>query len=184
MRTKTNILLLFLPLIGVIGAIFLAMALGSQAAPLPNKPTASHPLPYRETSGNGRSPDISYIDSPNPTCFRPTSGTGSCYIQWSYLNVSASSGAYVISMTVTIDDQIRAYHAGFFQTSMTIPGKMSGLGYKVTCGAPGEGSQAPWGNTYTYAIRAHETAGLTAANYGSVTCPADLALVYLPFTRK
>lgn len=183
MRNKTRILPFALPLLGVIGAIFLAMTLGSQAAPLPAK-TTTQLLPYRETSGNGRAPDISFIDSPSPTCYRPATGTGTCYIQWEYMNVTASAGAYVISMTVSIDNQIRAYHAGFFQTSMYIPGTMTGMGYKVTCGAPGEGSLVFWGNTYPYTIRARETTGLTAANYGSVTCPADLAQIFLPFIHR
>lgn len=130
------------------------------------------------------SPAISFIDNPDATCYRPTAGTGACYITWNYLNVTASSGQYIISMTVAIEDDLRAYHAGFFQTSMYIPGAMTGPGYKVTCGMPGSGGIESLGNSYSYTIRARETGGLTAANYGTVICPADVITVYLPLTRR
>lgn len=130
------------------------------------------------------SPAISFIGSPSPTCYRPVAGTGTCYITWNYLNVTASTGQYIISTTVTIDGDLRAYHAGFFQNYMYIPGDMTAPGYKMTCGMPGSGGIAGLGNSYSYAIRARETGGLSAANYGSVTCPADVVTVYLPLTRK
>jgi len=111
-------------------------------------------------------------------------GTGACYIEWNYLNVTAAPGAYVISMTVAIDNRIRAYHSGFFQSTMYIPGDMMAPGYKVTCGKPANGSQPEWGNTYSYVIRARDTGGFSATNYGSITCPADIVKVYLPFVTK
>lgn len=128
------------------------------------------------------SPNISFIDSDSVTCSRPNPGSGVCTIQWRYLNVTAASGSHVISMTVSIDNQIRAYHAGFFQNNMYIPGNMTGTGYEVTCGYPQ--GDAGLGNTYSYIVRARETSGLGAANYGSVTCPADVVRVYLPLVRK
>jgi hypothetical protein len=87
-------------------------------------------------------------------------------------------------MTVMIDDQIRDYHAGFFQTSMYIPGDMLGDGFRVTCGAPGSGGYANLGMAHSYTLRAKETGGLKAANYGSVYCPADVVHVYLPLSRR
>lgn len=140
--------------------------------------------PHRETQGAPESPSISFIDSQTPTCYLPTPGTGACYIQWNYLYVTASTSQYVISMTVSIDGQLRAYHSGFFQTSMYIPGEMFAPGFKVTCGWPGASGVAGMGNTYNYTIRARETGGLSAANYGSVTCPADVARVLLPLVRR
>lgn len=137
--------------------------------------------PHRETQGAPESPAISFIDSQTPTCYLPTLGTGACYIQWNYLYVTASTSQYIISMTVSIDGQLRAHHSGFFQTSMYVPGELYDPGFKVTCGFPGV---AGMGNTYNYTIRARETGGLSAANYGSVTCPADVARVYLPFVKR
>jgi len=156
----------------------------SQAALLATATTVSTDLPRREVSDNVESPAISFIDSPSPMCYRPVVGTGVCYIQWHYLYVAASSGSYVISMTVTIDNHLRAYHSGFFQSAMFVPGDLSAPGYRVTCGAPGSGGIAELGKTYTYAIQARETTGLTAANYGSVTCPADVVKVFLPLIQK
>jgi len=137
-----------------------------------------------EISRTVDSPAISFIDSPSPTCYRPAAGTGTCYITWNYLNVTASSGQYIISATVSIDNNLRAYFAGFFQNSMYIPGDMTAPGFKMTCGMPGSGLYANMGKSYSYTIRARETGGLSAANYGSVTCPADVVTVYLPLTRK
>lgn len=138
--------------------------------------------PQQEVTSEIEAPNISVISSPSATCSRPAPGTGACYIQWDYLYVTAASSSYVISMTVAIDNQIRAYHSGFFQTAMYIPANMTQPGYKVTCGFP-QGDFG-MGNTYPYTIRARETSGNAAANYGSVACPADVVTLYLPIVRK
>ena len=103
-----------------------------------------------------------------------------CYITWHHLSGTASDSQYVVSMTISIDNRLRAYHAGFFQTSMYVPGDMYGPGFQVTCGPQGA---AGMGSTYAYTLRARETGGLSAANYGSVTCPG-VNLVYLPAVRR
>jgi len=136
----------------------------------------------REIQAEIESPTISFIDSPSATCYRASVGT--CYIEWSYLYVSASASQYIISMTVSIDDRIRAYHSGFFQNSMYIPGDMLEPGFKVACGWPGASAAPELGYSYNYVIRAAETGGLKSANYGSVTCPADKGVVFLPLVTK
>jgi len=162
------------------GTIITRVAAGSLVASVAMAtPEGSQP-PRREIQGESESPTISFIDNPTATCYRPIAGAGECYIQWNYLNVTASSSQYVISMTVSIDGRLRAYHSGFFQTSMFVPGDMYDPGFGVTCGLPGAGGVAEMGNTYNYTIRARETGGLSAANYGSVTCPADVVQVYVP----
>jgi hypothetical protein len=171
-------------LAGVLGVLVFSLALGSQAARLAGPPPASTDLPYREITGDGESPSISFIDSPSATCYLPVPGTGACYIQWDYLNVTAAPGSYIISMTLSIDDHIRAYHSGFFQTSMYIPEDMTSPGYQVTCGWPGTGGTLGYGEIYNYTIRARDTAGLKAANYGTTTCPVDTIKVYLPLLVK
>lgn len=140
--------------------------------------------PRREVQGDPQSPAISFIDNPTATCYRLAAGTGECYIQWNYLNVTASSSQYIISMTVSIDGRLRAYHSGFFQTAMYVPGEMFEPGFRVTCGLPGAGGVAGLGNAYSYIVRARETGGLSAANYGSVTCPADEVKLFLPMIKK
>lgn len=136
----------------------------------------------REIESEIDAPTISFIDSPSATCYRTSVGT--CYIEWSYLSVSASASQYIISMTMSIDDRIRAYHTGFFQNSMYIPGDMLEPGFKVPCGWPGASGVPGLGYTYNYVIRAAETGGLTSANYGAVTCPADKGVVFLPLVTK
>jgi hypothetical protein len=136
----------------------------------------------REIQSDIESPAISFIDSPAATCYRASVGT--CYIEWSYLSVSASASQYIISMTVSIDNRIRAYHSGFFQTSMYIPGDMFKPGFKVACGQRGASGVPELGYSYNYVIRAAETGGLKAANYGTVTCPADKGTIFLPFVMR
>jgi len=162
------------------GAIGARAAAGSPAASAAMATPEGPQPPHREIQGEVESPAISFIDNPTATCYRLVAGTGECYIQWNYLNVTASSSQYVISMTVSIDGRLRANHSGFFQTSMFVPGEMYDPGFRVTCGFPGAGGVAGMGNTYSYIIRARETSGLAAANYGSVTCPADVVQVFVP----
>jgi hypothetical protein len=183
---RVAVLLSLLVLSSVMGVVVVRELPGSAVASAASSAAAtpSPDLPYREISGDIESPNISFIDSPSPTCSRPTASTGACYIQWDYLAVSAASGSYIISMTVAIDNQMRAYHSGFFQTSMYIPAEMTAPGYQVTCGTPGSGGTPEWGHIYAYTIRARETSGLSAANYGSVTCPADTVRVFLPAIQK
>ncbi len=147
------------------------------------------PAIIEEANGNRREvqsaaeidqPTISFIDSPSATCYQIDSSRNDCYITWNYLNVTASSSQYIISMTVDIANHPAAYHSGFFQTSMYIPGDMFGQGYKVACGPR---NAIGLGNTYAYTIRARETGGLSAANYGSIQCPGVYAN-FLPVVRR
>lgn len=179
-RKRLGVLLGSLAVSGVMGIIIVHIVLGSPAAQVSPTPPTGLALPFREADGGIDSPAISFIDSPSATCSLPVASTGACYIAWNYLYVTAATGAYVISMTVSIDNQLRAYHSGFFQNAMYIPGDMIEPGFKVSCGAPGSGGRPDWGKSYPYVIRARETGGLTAANYGTVTCPADIVKIYLP----
>ena len=133
-----------------------------------------------QTNGEIEQPAISFIDSPSATCSQPDSSRNTCYIEWSYLYVAASTSQYIISMTVSIDNRLVAYHSGFFQTYMYVPSDMVGHGFKVACGPR---NASGLGKTYAYTLRAHETGGLGAANYGSVTCPG-VYLLYLPNVRR
>jgi hypothetical protein len=136
----------------------------------------------REIQTDGESPAISFIDSPGPTCYQ--AGVGTCYLHWNYLYVSASTSQYIISMTISINGRLRAYHAGFFQTAMYIPGDMLIPGFKVACGWRGASGTSGLGYSYDYVIRAAETGGLSAANYGTVTCPADASTVFMPLIMR
>jgi hypothetical protein len=169
----------------LLGALAVAAAWGTLVAQGATGPQSATPVaPRREIQGEPQSPAISFIDSPGPMCYRPVAGTGACYINWNSLYVTASTSQYIISMTINIDDRLRAYHSGFFQTSMYVPGQMYAPGFKVTCGTPGVDGVPDMGNIYNYVIRASETGGLGAANYGSVTCPADVVRVFTPVIMK
>jgi hypothetical protein len=140
-------------------------------------PTPTGELPSRERTGNPAAPEISFIDNPSATCYLPERHTDACYINWDYFYVTASSSQYIISMTIKIDQQLRAYSSGFFQSAMYIPSDMFSPGFRVACGLPGAGGDPDFGQIYTYTIRARETGGLKAANYGSVKCPSDVVPV-------
>lgn len=177
---------------GALVVIALAMAANTLAANALVARAAQGPLPTviseeteqnrREVQTDGESPSISFINSPGATCQRASVGV--CYLQWSYLSVSASTSQYIISMTLSIDDRIRAYHSGFFQTSMYISANMLGPGFKVACGWRGASGASGLGYSYSYVIRAAETGGLKAANYGTVTCPADAGTVFMPLITR
>ena len=129
-------------------------------------------------------PSISFIESPSATCYNLAAGTGACYIVWDHLAVTAGAGSYIITMTLAIDDRLRAYYSGFFQTGMYIPAGMHGSGFRVSCGAPQSGGVVGLGSRHTYTIRARESSGLAAANYGTVYCPPDMVHIYAPSLKK
>jgi hypothetical protein len=175
---------LAMSVLAMIVLAFAANALAARAAQgsLPTVISEGNDQLRREIQSDGESPDISFIDSPGATCYR--SDVGTCYLQWSYLSVSASTSQYIISMTVNIDGRMRAYHTGFFQTSMYIPGDMLMPGFKVACGWRGVSDTPGLGFSHSYVIRAAETGGLKAANYGTVTCPADVGTVFTPIVLR
>lgn len=130
-------------------------------------------VPHRETDALPGVPTISFIDSPTANCYGPLDEINACYIQWSSLEVSATSPQYIERMTVTIGGRVRAVYTGFFQTSMTVPPGMQKEGFKVACGIAGASGDPASGFNYAYSIKARETGGLTSANYGTAVCPAD-----------
>lgn len=130
----------------------------------------------REIQATGQtSPDtplIGFIDSPTAACYQPDRTANVCYINWYYLAVDANPN-YMISMNAAINVFGKvANYQGFFQTSMYVPHTMHDRGFKVECGAIGAGGDPDLGNSYGYTIRAKDSAALSAANYGTVFCPA------------
>jgi hypothetical protein len=57
-------------------------------------------------------------------------------------------------------------------------------GFKVVCGWRGASGVPELGFSHNYVIRAAETGGLKAANYGTVTCPADVGTIFMPSIFK
>lgn len=122
----------------------------------------------------GNTPDqplISFIESPTAACVQPNPAQDECFINWYYMAVDAAPN-YIITMTVKLNDfGYVAHYKGFFQTSMYTPYNMNPQGYQVACGAPGASGNPNWGQSYGYTIRSRDSSGLSAANYGSVSCP-------------
>jgi hypothetical protein len=117
-------------------------------------------------------PNIGFIDSPTAACVQPDTTRNECIINWYYMSVSADPN-YMITMTVKLNDfGYVARYNGFFQTSMYVPYNMNPGGFKVACGALGSGGDPLWGKSYTYTIRARDSANLGGGNYGSIYCPA------------
>ena len=163
-RTSLVILAIILGLLfawGIVGASPAAQASVVHAA-LPVTPT---PLPIRLAV---ESPDISFIDSPAASCVLVDEVKGTCMLNWYYLYAYADPN-YIISMTVEIDGQKRASYHGFFQTYMVVPSEM--LVFEVACGLPGSGGELSYGMNHSYVLRARDSNGLGAANYGQVACP-------------
>jgi hypothetical protein len=179
LRISLLILALLAGLLLAWGVVEAAPALkGSSDARETSTLTTPTPLPNQPAVV---SPDISSIQSPTASCFLPQANTGACFITWSYLSVDADPN-YIITMTVSIDDKAVARFNGFFQTSMYVPPEL--LVFRVACGIPGSGGDAKWGANHSYTLRARDSAGLAAANYGTITCPADIVRRYLPILNK
>jgi hypothetical protein len=158
-------------------------ALVFQGSPWASASLAADPVaqvlgsePYRETDAAPGAPRISFIDSPTAACYGPLAEINACYIQWSSLQVSATSPQYIERMTVTIDGRVRAVYSGFFQTSMTVPPGMQNEGFKVACGIAGASGDPESGFNYSYTVKARETGGLSSSNFGTAVCPADYRL--------
>lgn len=146
-------------------------AVRDSAASPDRGPSSPRPLP---------SPNIGFIDSPSAICFQPDPSQDVCQVNWYYLSVDATPN-YVVSMWVLLGTKVIMKQTGFFQTSAYIPGANLGLGFKVQCGPPVDDTSycsgppctpLKVGNTYSYTVRAKDSANLTAANYGSFSCPA------------
>ncbi len=125
-----------------------------------------------EEGRSPQEPNIGFIDSPSATCYQPDPTKDECRLTWYYLSVNASPN-YMITMTVFLNNTGPLAHTqGFFQTSMYLPYNMLGEGFKVACGPLGAGGNPQLGNAYAYTIRARDSANLSAANYGTLYCPA------------
>jgi hypothetical protein len=117
-------------------------------------------------------PDLGFIDSPTVVCYQPDPAQDSCFINWYYMSVNASPNN-MVAMTVTINTiGPVARMGGFFQTSMYVPHDMLGEGFKVACGALGEGGDPGVGKAYSWTIYARDSAALKSTNSGTVYCPA------------
>ncbi len=118
------------------------------------------------------SPNISFINSPTVSCYQPDPTQDACYINWYYMSVDANPN-YMIAMTTTLNTiGIVSRESGFFQTSMYVPYNMHDRGFKVACGALGEGGNPYLGKAYSWTINARDSSNLKSANYGTVYCPA------------
>jgi hypothetical protein len=168
----------------VTGLVSVLQPAGALAANPPPSPTPLAPLANAPVSAPS-APTISSIDSPTPSCYQPVMYSNRCYISWQYMYVTADSGQYIISTTVSIDGRLRAYHAGFFQTYMYIPTDFNGPGFQVACGPAGASGLPTYGLSHSWVIQARQTGGSSTYNSGSVVCPPSLLKYnYLPFSRK
>lgn len=170
--------------LAVVAGLWAVIQVQAQGGPQETQTQGGDASLQRVRDTGDEAPEISFIESPSPTCVKPVQTSGYCYIEWYSLYVEASPSQSVISMTVAIDDKTRAYYSGFFQTSMYVPYDLQPEGFQVYCGAPGSGGQPGLGALHSYTIRARETGGLASANYGSVICPAGIFHLYLPISDK
>ncbi len=162
-----------------LGWVGLLAALGSSAWPATGSALSSGQNEAHREAPDGESPArerlaerISFIDSPSATCYALTPGRDECFLQWEHLSVSTATPDYLIELTLTIDGAFRAIHSGFFQRSIYVPADFYQPGFRVDCGRPGDSGDPTLGLTHSYAVRARDTKGLSAANYGVATCPA------------
>lgn len=170
--------------LAVVVGLWAVVSARAQGGPQETQTQSGDPSLQRVRDTSDDAPEISFIESPSPTCVKPVQTSGYCYIEWNYLYVEASPSQYVISMTVAIDNRMRAYYSGFFQTNMYVPYDLQPEGFQVYCGPLGSGGQPGLGSLHSYTISARETGGLKSTNYGQVICPAGIFQLYLPISDK
>lgn len=119
---------------------------------------------------------IDFIDSPSAMCRKVGKGND-CVISWYSMSVNAYPN-YMIEALFLIDGALVSRVGGFFQTSMYIPGDK--LEFPVKCGGAGMTplpqptpfpDMPPYGRSYSWTIRARDSADLKSANYGTAICP-------------
>lgn len=176
-----------LPVLIVFAVLLFVAMFGLMNVAIGQRPDRAAPgggAPVRETQGENvrellgaqeadpQQPDIGFIDSPSATCYQPDPAQDACYINWYYASVNAAPN-YMITMTMEVNAIGPVANVqGFFQTSMYVPYSMLGEGIKVACGDLGEAGRPRLGKAYAWTIRGRDSAGLKAANYGTVYCPA------------
>jgi hypothetical protein len=174
---KTTIAILFIFLLGVTAVSLIQTTRGQEAESLDSPRSETQGENLREIKGglptdDPQAPLISFIESPSPTCYQPNPVLDECYLSWYFMSVNAAPASYMITMTLTLNDFGPVAHTqGFFQSSMNIPYSMLGDGFKVACGPAGAGSNPILGNAYPYTIRARDSNGQIASNFGTIFCP-------------
>lgn len=113
----------------------------------------------------------SYITS-NPYCFQPDPAEDVCYINIRYIYFN-SDPTYMRYVTIKIDGKLVANYRGFFDTSISTHYGMNGSGFKVSCGEPGDNSEADplFGKRYSYVIEGGDASDGKVSNSGSLLCP-------------
>lgn len=144
---------------------------------LPVTPSYEEPSEPAQPQGSGS------IDSFSPTCFNAIPGSGVCYINWQSVNLDVAP-SYLVTMTISIDNRLRANLQGFFQSQITLSNEVFQPGFRVTCGFPKSDSPSALGNTYAYVIRARDSSGANYSNSGQITCPADVVRLSLPLITR
>lgn len=115
---------------------------------------------------------IGFIASDGPSCTQPNPAVNSCLVNFQRLRVDGGAN-YMIWMTVELNDRLVGKFRGFFQNVLDVANPF-GPGIKVPCGPIGSGTDldlGPGGRRYNFTIRAKDSAGLTATNYGTIWCP-------------
>lgn len=136
------------------------------------------PDPYRPDQ-----PDVASLSATMPTCMQPDPAENVCYLNWNNFFAQAVSGHYMRSITLTIDDRVRAFYLGFFETYLYVDDLQHTPGLKVPCGGFGTGGNPSVGAVHTFSIRAEDTGGYVSTLYGSVACPG-VRLVFLPLVLR
>ncbi len=118
------------------------------------------------------SPALSRLATQMPFCYQPDPAEDVCYINFRQNSVQAGTDKSMFGMTVTIAGEVRVLYRGFFDSSLNAVYGMHGDGFKVQCGAPGEGGVPSMGASYRLYIIAEENAtGVKSANSGTIRCP-------------
>jgi hypothetical protein len=119
----------------------------------------------------------------NPSCVQQNPASGMCSIQFDSLSASGSDPSFS-RVELLADGKLRAYMAGFFETSAYMSYSMFPGGLQVACGAPGAGGSSGFGKAYSITANAYMADGSSSSDSANVLCPAFDGKTYAPLIRK
>jgi hypothetical protein len=166
--------------------LLVSATLGGAGVPASGARGLGEAGPVRQSlSTRPKTPSISLLETRKPTCYRPELGSNACFVNWGSTTVSTSAPRTIVSMTLTIDGQMRANYQGFFQDAMEVMPGFHGAGFQVPCGPASVDGVVGMGHRYDWALRARDSQGLQTSSSGALTCPAlDPIHVFLPMVRR
>ena len=129
------------------------------------------------------------IKMSNPSCVQSQPAAASCSIVIGNLSANGSDISFS-RVELLVDNKLRMYMAGFFESSAYFTYSMVPDAFTVSCGGPNASGNPNYGKSYLVTANAYMADGTSASNTMNVFCPAFVVQAtnptktYLPTIRK